>query len=350
MSEIAGAQAPTEGRIVGWLRGRTVTQELRRVAFPDLVRTHHAWLAAPHDPAAEQAYAEALEHFERREGALDGAYWCSEIPAGVAVTRQGRRRRFHRATAWAAPPDRMLGALLNECDELGVRVSEVLRGTGQRIAMGLVLRTGGNLLALAEEKSTSDKAIARETENLEQAQAYYRRAARRQAQLVYLGGMLLGVLVVTGIVLAILAILHATADIRWIPHTGPGGTVTTEVSLSTLYLCAISGALGANVSVASRIDENTFAVDYELGRGTIAALGMLRPLLGAIFGIALYAALASGLLDLFKVPTADVTKQLYFFLVVAFLAGFSERWAKGVLIGLGTKQAPAPSSGARRPA
>lgn len=86
------------------------------------------------------------------------------------------------------------------------------------------------------------------------------------------------------------------------------GFAGAEVSLSTIYLCAISGALGANVSVASRIDENSFAVDYELGRGTIAALGMLRPLLGAVFGIALYAALASGLLDLFKVPTADVTK------------------------------------------
>ena len=49
-------------------------------------------------------------------------------------------------------------------------------------------------------------------------------------------------------------------------------------------------------------------------------LGSLRPLLGAVFGIALYAALASGLLDLFKVPSDDLTKQLYFYIVVAFLA------------------------------
>lgn len=351
MAEIAGAQAPVQGRIRAWLRSRDLAQELHRVSFPDLVRTHHAWLAAPHDAGAVQAYAEALEHFERAAGKLEGAYWCSDVPAGIAVTRQGRRRHFHRATAWAAQPDRLLGALLNECDELGLRISEVLRGTGQRIAMGLVLCAGGNLLALAEEKSSSVEAVKREAANLDQAQTYYRRAARRQAQLVYLGGMLLGVIVVMGVVLAILAILHVTADIRWIPHhTGTGGTVTSEVSLSTLYLCAISGALGANVSVASRIDEDTFAIDYELGRGTIAALGMLRPLLGAIFGIALYAALASGLLDLFKVPTEDVTKQLYFFLVVAFLAGFSERWAKGVLVGLespGKAQQPQPSTPSR---
>jgi hypothetical protein len=334
MSEIVGAQAPDHPRVGAWLRREHEAKELARASFPDLVRTHHAWLSAPHDESASQAYAEALEHFEQREGKLEGAYWCSSVPAAIAVTRQGRRRHFHRATAWAAPPDRLLGSLLNECDELGVRISEVLRGTGQRIAMGLVLCTGGNLLALADDKSTSGEAVAREAANLEQAQSYYRRAARRQAQLVYVGGMLLGVVALMGVVLAILALLHATTDISWIPHAGKRSSVASEVSLSTLYLCAISGALGANVSVASRIDENTFAVDYELGRGTIAALGMLRPVLGAIFGIALYAALASGLLDLFKVPTDDVTKQLYFFLVVAFLAGFSERWAKGMLVGL----------------
>lgn len=344
MSEIAGT-AVERGRFWTWLRRHSeeAAPELKRVAFPDLVRTQHAWLATPHDAGCALAYADALAHFERREGKLEGAYWCSKVAAGIAVTRQGRRRHFHRATAWAAQPDHLVGALLNECDELGIRISEVLRGTGQRIAMGLVLCTAGNLLALAEEGSTSAEAAKREAANLDQAQTYYRRTARRQAQLVYVGGMLLGVVALMGIVLAILAVLHATADVRWIPHHNGAGTVTSEVSLSTIYLCAISGALGANVSVASRIDENSFAVDYELGRGTIAALGMLRPLLGAVFGIALYAALASGLLDLFKVPTADVTKQLYFFLVVAFLAGFSERWAKGVLIGLESPAAKVPS-------
>ena len=235
MSEIAGT-APERSRFWTWLgRGaEAAAPELKRVAFPDLVRTHHAWSSTPHDATSAEAYVEALEHFERREGRLEGAYWCSKVAAGIAVTRQGRRRHFHRATAWAAQPDHLVGALLNECDELGVRVSEVLRGTGQRIAMGLVLCTAGNLLALAEEGSTSAEAAAREAANLEQAQAYYRRAARRQAQLVYVGGMLLGVVVLMGIVLAILAVLHATTDIRWIPHDTAAGTVTSEVSLSTL--------------------------------------------------------------------------------------------------------------------
>ncbi|HET7044857.1 MAG TPA: hypothetical protein VFI37_08415 [Gaiellaceae bacterium] len=309
------------------------------MTFPDLVRAHKARIDAPDDADAAAAYTAALAGFERREGTLEGTYWCSDVASAAAVTVRGRvrcRRRFHRATAWAARPEQRISALLNECDELGVRVAEVLRGTSQRIAIGLVLRVAGNLLALVDERTAHPEreqltaAAKLEAANLTEAQEYYRRAARRQAQLVYVFGMLVGVLLLMGLVLAILAVVHWTADVRWIPHDAKAD----QPSLSTLYLCAISGALGANVSVASRIDENAFKVDFELGRFTIAALGALRPLLGAVFGIALCAALASGLLDLFKVPDQDLTQQLYFFLVIAFLAGFSERWTKGILVGI----------------
>ena len=312
-------------------RIRPVDDGVGRVSFIDVVRLHHAWGTAA-DGTAAKAYTDALRGFERMEGKLESAYWCTHGVGGAAVTRIHRHRRFHRVAV--GHPTRSVAMLLNECDELGVRIGEVLRGTGQRIAIGLVLRTAANLLSLDDDDDSIADAIEHETGNLSDAQAYYRRAARRQAQLVFVGGMLIGVLLLTALVLGVLAILHATANVNWVTHSGGLG----HVSLSTVYLCAISGALGAVVSTASRIDENSFAVDYELGRFTIASLGAIRPLLGAVFGIALYAALVSGLLDLFAVPTDDLTKQLYFFLVVAFVAGFSERWAKGVLIGLGTKE------------
>lgn len=335
MSELVGLAAERD-RPLSWLRGRLrgLARE-PRPAFPDLVRAHKTWLEAPGDERAAAAYAAALAAFERHHGRIEGAYWCTSVASGAAVTADRGRRRFHRATAWATQPDQRVAALLNECDELAVRIGEVLRGTGQRIAIGLVLRTSGNLLALVDAPSAHpgpkqlDAAVRAEAASFREARRYYRRTARRQAQLVYVGGMLLGVVALLGIVLGILAILHVTADIRWLPHKDQ-----SIGSLTPLYLCAISGALGADVSVASRIDENSFAVDYELGRVTLLLLGAIRPLLGAVFGIALYAALASGVVDLLKVPDDDVTKQLLFFLIVAFLAGFSERWAKGVLGGL----------------
>jgi hypothetical protein len=128
----------------------------------------------------------------------------------------------------------------------------------------------------------------------------------------------------------------------WLPQDDAKGAERT-VSLSLLYLCAIGGGLGAIVSLIARINMNSCTVDFEAGRGVTFALGALRPALGAVFGIAFYAAVVSGLLDLFKVPTGDDTKQFYFFLVIAFLAGFSERWARDVLMDLeGGKTAPPP--------
>lgn len=347
MSEFVG-EAAESTKVGAWLRSRrrAAQVQVERLSFADLVRLHKRWADAPEDGDAASAYGRALATFEEQQGRLEGAYWCSAAAGGAAVTVRGhlrRRHRFHRAAVWPGRADARVSSLLNECDELGVRVTEVLRGTGQRIAMGLVLRVAGNLLALADERAAQPErelaaeAAKREAANLADAQDYYRRAARRQAQLVYLLGMLAGVVALMAFVLAVLAVVHWTTNVRWIPHSASAG----QPSLSTLYLCAIAGALGANVSVASRIDENAFKVDYELGRFTIAALGMLRPLLGAVFGIALYAALVSGLLDLFKVPEQDLTQQLYFFLVVAFLAGFSERWAKGVLTGIEGSGPPA---------
>ena len=98
------------------------------------------------------------------------------------------------------------------------------------------------------------------------------------------------------------------------------------------------------MSLIARTNMSTSTVDYEAGRGVLFALGALRPALGAVFGIAFYAAIVSGLLDLFKVPTGDDIEQFYFFLVIAFLAGFSERWARDVLIDIdGEKSQPAPT-------
>ena len=208
---------------VAW-PGRTA-DTAARITFTDLVRAHHAWRGRVEDAVSADAFADALRRFERAEGRLESAYWCTHAVGGAAVTRRRRHRRFHRATA--GHPAQAVSTLLNECDELGVRIAEVLRGTGQRIAIGLVLRTAANLLSLEEDEAVKE-AIEHERGNLDDAQAYYRRAARRQAQLIFVGGMLAGVLLLTALVLAILAVVHATANVEWIAH---GGKLGTEVSL-----------------------------------------------------------------------------------------------------------------------
>jgi hypothetical protein len=88
--------------------------------------------------------------------------------------------------------------------------------------------------------------------------------------------------------------------------------------------------LGAIVSVLSRMAGRGrgFIVDHEIGRWGIQRLGSYRPLIGAIFGLALYFLASTTLVQLD--PNA---KTFAFFIVIAFLAGFSERWAQVVLGG-----------------
>jgi ABC-type branched-subunit amino acid transport system permease subunit len=103
-----------------------------------------------------------------------------------------------------------------------------------------------------------------------------------------------------------------------------------------------AGAAGAFVSVMARIGSGQFRLDYDVGRRYPIFMGGLRPLIGAIFGLALYFAVTSSLLDVFKLPTND-NQCFYFLLVIALLAGFSERWARDTLLSFGGASA-APSS------
>src|SRR5207253_2722534 len=74
--------------------------------------------------------------------------------------------------------------------------------------------------------------------------------------------------------------------------------------------------------------DDRFSVDFEVGRPLLRRLGLYKPLVGAVFGVATYFVLAAGLL-----PTKTATdNQLAFYGVIAFLAGFSERFT-GVIFG-----------------
>jgi hypothetical protein len=85
------------------------------------------------------------------------------------------------------------------------------------------------------------------------------------------------------------------------------------------------GTLGAFVSVLMRMSSNSFRVDYEVGRSTIRRLGSFRPFIGAVFGVALFFLIKSGLLNI-VVDQDPPSDQFFFYGSLAFLAGFNERW------------------------
>jgi hypothetical protein len=314
-----------------------------RVTFPDLVRVHWQWRKAVGDGStagpAERAQADVLYHaalakFEEEHGEIVSAYWCAQHESAVALTagrpRTGWLRRllsvapkFHRVSDWATKDDPEIAHLLHQCDELAIRSTEVLRGRARRICIQLVMTSACHLLSLVDagrSKSNPDAhrvAVAAEKRGLAEVADDYRQAANGDAQLIYFGGMAVGV--------ALLALLYVG---------GGAGIlrVREDVQDATIIGCLVAGALGAVVSVIARVNSGSFDLDADVARGYTLFLGALRPLIGSIFGVLTYFAVTSGFVEVFKVPP-DGLKQFYFLCVIAFGAGFSERWAQDTLTG-----------------
>lgn len=324
-------------------------REQRAISFPELVRLRFVWrgrvtaAADGEDPTEEaSAYYSALADFERDNGRIVNAYWCSETEAAVALTEKPRSRgplkrfrsplrRFHRVSDFATRKEPGIARMLHQCDELAIRAVEVLGGHNQRICMQLVMASSGHLLSLVDRPPPSEEevrdALVAQHDDFSGAQRYYRQAANGEAQLVYFLGMVLGLGLLGGLYLAIG---------RWQNIAG--------VNEAHIVGCLTAGAIGALVSVIARINTGSFALNFDVAPGYTLFLGGLRPWIGSIFGLTIYFAITSGFLDLFKVP-ADPQERFYFLCVVAFLAGFSERWAQDTLTGGLGKRTGATASG-----
>ncbi|HZM20037.1 MAG TPA: hypothetical protein VFB87_11550 [Gaiellaceae bacterium] len=306
--------------------------------FPELVRAHYVWERAGcvDGPEAER-YRTALQAFQAKEGNLMHVYWATRRPSAIALTLKPSGRfarwfsdhdesiRLHRVTDWLAR-ESQIAELLHHCDTLAIKVSEVLRGSPERIAMqwiyavqshlvGFIERTGGR----ADKKAL--KAVwESQKDELIEIERYYTRAATKAARIVYFWGMVVGaaVSVALGGGLALLLWYYERFD--------EPKTLATQ----TFLLCFVMGTLGAFVSVLMRMSSNSFRVDYEVGRSTIRRLGSFRPFIGAIFGVAMFFLIKSGLLNIVvdKDPPSD---QFFFFGSLAFLAGFNERWTNVIL-------------------
>jgi hypothetical protein len=321
--------------------------------FPQLVWAHYQWERKLHaegvaDEALEQAYRAKLAEFQREQGKLDQVYWSTHTASAVAMTVKHRPRprtdplrlrehddmvHLHRVTDWVTRDSPRVADLLHECDLLAIRVGQVLRGTSERIAMRWILGIEMHLLGFFERDAVSadgrpeeEELVHTQRRKLAGVEAYYQRAASQAGRIVYVSGMLIGVLLV-----AALGVLAA-----WLLSK-------THMSFHYRRLALLSygaGAVGALVSAMSRMgkpEAGKFNMDFELGRPLIRRLGVFRPFVGAIFGVALFFLLASGLLDLKPGTRAEP----YYYGFAAFLAGFSERFAT-VMLGA-AEQRLAPS-------
>jgi hypothetical protein len=150
-------------------------------------------------------------------------------------------------------------------------------------------------------------------QQLERAKARLSRAAQRSAQERYALGMSLGMAALLA-VCAMLGGVFALADVpAW---TG---------------VAFLSGGIGAVLSVLQRMTTGRLQLDYHAGPQMLRILGGVRPFVGAVFGIALFAFLEGDWLSSFTTPSSP----LAFYAALGFLAGFNERWAQDMIAGSG---------------
>ena len=339
------------------LAGRRAAAEPQvAVSFPELVWAHFIRQREVHDTGtlngeADEEYRRRLAAFEASEGRLVNAYWCVCEASAVALTAKPRggfarlfrlspEIRFHSATDWVTRDSPEIANILHTCETLAVRAGEILRGPTERIAMQWILATAGHLLGFADEsegkrtRSETARLVRRKRNELEKIEAYYHRAGEKVGRLVYFTGMLLG-----------LALVAATA-------VGAGGLVWwwtgidfMDQDTQNIMVSWALGAVGALMSVMTRMSSSkvgVFTVDFEVGRGPLRSLGAFRPFIGATSALVIFFAMKS---ELFQVLPAQ-KESIYLFAVVAFIAGFSERWVN-VIFGraqrvLGAVEEPKP--------
>jgi hypothetical protein len=316
----------------------------RPPSFSELVYAHHDWWHARQagtiDPAATAEYDSVVTAFEARHGQIVHSYWCSHVASAVALTEQKKRfggllatsYGFHRETDWATKDVPDVTTELHRCDELAVRAKAVLTGVRQRICLELIVSCAAHLLSLVDERAgpadeaKTAAALERERAEIGKVEAYYCSAANGQAQLVYFGG-------IAAVTLALAAICAPWLAITW----------------AAPVAALVAGAVGAVVSVIQRINTGTFDLEYDVGAPYAFFLGGLRPLIGGAFGMAITFAFSGGLLHLPVAQGASTDDRHLALLVLAFLAGFSERWAQDTLTSVLPGAAESKSSGKSSP-
>jgi len=285
---------------------------------------------------SENAYHTTLGRFQHAEGQIVDAYWCWSEASAVVLTERPRkglirhssRIRLHRASDWVTTEVPRVADLLHRYDSLAIKVSEILTPTPKRIAMEWIFAEESYLLGFVErtgrkpDEAELNEVVKHHEEELKRIEDYYDRAGGKAARIYYFLGMMMGTLLLLalGAGVAVPLILFAGVD--------PG-----DASVRNFFSSYAGGALGAVVSVMTRMrhekaDEKGFRIDYEVGKGPLYLLGGFRPFIGAIFGTAVYFALQSSFVQL---NPQNPDQAFYFFALMAFLAGFSERFTHVIL-------------------
>ncbi len=284
-------------------------------------------------------YLKVLDAFQSRHGTISSLYYCSRIKAGAARTDKDKDDIFvscHAINSGMYPEhasnfltgtdiDPHIESLLFRCKMLHTASNRLLSGHDRQICGSLCYSLIVHLLGLADgsyQQTTAHDGTDRASKTvqfleneLRHAERYHVESAERRAQIQYTVGMVCGALF----------LLAVTFPLNRLLHLSIVGITTPQYLIDSF----IGGAIGAVISVMSRISFQKCTLDYTAGKFILWLLGAFRPVIGAVFGV-VFCVMSEGKVLPLAPQSTDVAP--YFYSGLAFIAGFSERWAQDMLV------------------
>ena len=301
-------------------------------------------------------YPRLLQSFDHQHGGISRSYFARHTESAVVLTNE--KELFVKVSTSAFDDAEFIG-ILSKLTLLHLQAREFLSDDDFRISMDPVFNVITYCLQVidrmtyhaetpnqlvAKDAAQIRRDLARQQQVVEEllrdeyarAEDDFYKVVQRNALVRYFYGMLAGV---AGLGVA-----------AWWMGFLYHGTVF-GLSNSTMATVLVAGAIGAFISVLTRMSSGRFS----LSRGTVAlqqakrkammlfVLGAFRPIMGAVFAAAFVTFQDSGLIPI--QPKEGITPTTYY-TGLAFLAGFSERWAQDMVVSTRTTLLePRPSVG-----
>jgi hypothetical protein len=288
----------------------------------------HRVVADHYYPRLLQSFAEAHRHpGDQQRGGILRLYFAERSRAGAVMTAD------HELFI-SLPETRFEDAdfieVLIRLQEVHLKARRVLDGRDLSSVMDLVFTVVAYCLSSLDVDPSATAVSAQRARVLELlkrecllAEQKLEVTVHRRAERPYFNSMLLTTL---ALVAAGAALAHLLSGVHGF-----------QSGYRFLLATAVAGSIGATISVMSRMTFGRFSLgptilalqqDRKVPK-TVLVLGAIRPLIGGVFGILFFVLQRSELLPL--KPPADRAADLYFYTAVAFIAGFSERWAQSTL-------------------
>jgi hypothetical protein len=313
---------------------------------------YYASRSADEDDRAQAEYHEMLTSWQAREGNITSAYFCDNIRAAAVIT--DRDCLFSVGDPYRKKADLPLYSLITRAGHLEQFVEDSLVGGQRRASVAEIYAIETNALACMDELAAKPAPRAEVAEELRSvtcakieadlahAEQYAYAVWQRRAQIAYLQGMGLGILgVATAVLAAALLLGPLLSAFRDIPPR-----------ISYVPWVLLAGAIGAVLSVMQRLTHGNLRLRLDSSLTQNRTLGAFRPIIGSAFALGLVILVLGGLVPL-VIPDDDDVRP-FFVAGLAFLAGFSERFAQDMISVGATRQstpdAKAGSSAEEMPA